>query len=59
MTSQKVTNYCDTQNYLVIAEYISTPHSSKFAYLVFEDFCLAILPIEDFFRNHQLLSVRE
>jgi len=63
MALQKVTNYCVTQNYLITAAYISTPHSSKFACLVFDDFypkghkCLAI-PLDDFLRNQQLLTVR-
>jgi hypothetical protein len=50
MASQKVANCCvaagkracETPNYLVIAAYFCTPHSSKFARLAFDVFCLAI-----------------
>ncbi len=38
----KIASYCVAVNYLVTAAYISTPHSSKFARLVSDDFCLAI-----------------
>jgi hypothetical protein len=62
MASQKVANCfvaagkgaCETPNCLVITAYLSTPHSSKFARLAFDDFCLAI-PFDDFLRNHQPL----
>jgi curved DNA-binding protein len=42
MASQKIANYCVALNYLVIAAYPSTPHSSKFTRLVLDDFCLTI-----------------
>jgi hypothetical protein len=51
MASQKVANCCVAANYLVIAAYLCTPHSSKFARLGFDDFCLAI-SIDDFLRIH-------
>jgi hypothetical protein len=43
MAKQKVVSYCVALNCLVTAAYLSTPHSSKFARLVSDDFCLAIL----------------
>jgi hypothetical protein len=54
MASQKVANCFVAANYLVTAAYPSTPHSSKFARLAFDDFCLAI-PENGFLRNHQVL----
>jgi len=42
MASQKIASYCVALHYLVTAAYISTPHSSKFARLVSDVFCLAI-----------------
>jgi len=52
MASQKVANCFVAANYLVTAAYPRTPHSSKFARLAFDDFCLAI-PENDFLRNYQ------
>jgi len=37
------------------ATYLSTPHSSKFARLAFDDFCSAIIP-DDFLRIHHKLD---
>lgn len=42
----------ETPNYLVTAAYLSTPHSSKFARLAFDDFCLALY-FDDFLETHQ------
>jgi hypothetical protein len=66
MASQKVANCCvaagkracETPNCLVIAAYLCTPHSSKFARLAFDDFCLAI-SIDDFLRLHQIQEITE
>jgi hypothetical protein len=52
MASQKVANCCVAANCLVTAAYLSTPHSSKFARLAFDNFCLAI-PFDDVLRIHQ------
>ncbi len=60
MASQKIANCCvatgkrghETLNYLVIAAYLCTPHSSKFVRLAFDDFCLAIF-FDDFLQMHQ------
>ena len=48
MASQKVASYFVAANYLVTAAYISTPHSSKFARLVPDDFCLTIPDLDIF-----------
>ena len=39
----KIAKYCVAQNYLVIAAYSCTPHSSKFVRLAFDDFYIAIV----------------
>jgi len=52
MALQKVANCCVAANYLITAAYLSTPHSSKFVRLAFDDFCLAI-HFDDFLGTHQ------
>ena len=48
MVKQKNASYCVAANYLVIAAYMGTLHSSKFARLVSDDFCLTIPDLDIF-----------
>jgi hypothetical protein len=58
MASQKLTNCCVAAIALVIAVYLSTPHSSTIARLAFGAFCLAIHYLA-FLRKHHLMSFCE